>query len=154
MGTFGLTGCFSMHTLKNLNVWGDGGFIVTHSKTIHDRLVLLRNHGLTDRDTCVEFAYNSRLDSIQAIVANHLLKKLDAITEKRIANANYYDSQLSNISELTIPKRPLNSKSVFHIYVIRAQNRDNLKLFLNRHGIDAKIHYPIPMHLQPAAKKY
>ena len=154
LGTFGLTGCFSMHPLKNLNVWGDGGYIVTESEEMHEKLVLMRNHGLINRNECAEFAYNSRLDSIQAIVANHLLKKIDHITDSRIKNAAEYDKQLSDISQITIPNRSTFVKQVYHIYVVRAKRRNELKKYLNHNGIDAKVHYPIPMHLQPAAKKF
>lgn len=154
-GSFGDTGCFSMHPLKNLNVWGDGGFIVTNSKKIHDRLVLLRNHGLIDRDRCVEFAYNSRLDTLQAVVANYLLEnKLDSITEMRIANAKFYDQALANCKNIQMPLRPAHCKQVFHLYIIKAERRDDLKEYLIKNGVDAKVHYPVPMHLQPAAKVY
>ena len=85
-GTFGITGCFSMHPLKNLNVWGDGGFIVTDSKEMHDQLVLLRNHGLINRDEHLIYGYNSRLDALQAVVANHLLKKIDYILNRAKEN--------------------------------------------------------------------
>lgn len=153
-GTFGLSGCFSMHPLKNLNVWGDGGYIITNSKEMHDKLVLLRNHGLINRDECVMFSYNSRLDSIQAIVANHLLQKIDHITDSRIANAAHYDQLLAQIPQVSIPPRSKDVKQVYHIYVVRAESRDELKKYLVENGIDAKIHYPIPMHLQPAAKTY
>ena len=151
-GTFGLTGCFSMHPLKNLNVWGDGGYTITDSEEMHDKLVLMRNHGLINRDECSVFAYNSRLDSIQAIVANHLLKKIDYITESRIAHATIFDKQLTEISQITVPQRPENVKQVYHLYVVCAERRDELKRYLNENQIDAKIHYPIPMHLQQAAK--
>jgi dTDP-4-amino-4,6-dideoxygalactose transaminase len=154
LGTFGLTGCFSMHPLKNLNVWGDGGYIVTESEEMHEKLELMRNHGLINRNECAEFAYNSRLDSIQAIVANHLLKKIDHITDSRIKNAAEYDKQLSNIPQISIPNRSTFVKQVYHIYVVRAKRRNELKKYLNQNGIDAKVHYPIPMHLQPAAKKF
>jgi dTDP-3-amino-2,3,6-trideoxy-4-keto-D-glucose/dTDP-3-amino-3,4,6-trideoxy-alpha-D-glucose/dTDP-2,6-dideoxy-D-kanosamine transaminase len=153
-GTFGITGCFSMHPLKNLNVWGDGGFIVTDSKEMHDKLVLIRNHGLINRNQCAEFSYNSRLDTLQAIVANHLLPKVDHITDSRIQNAIYYDKELSKINGIKVPIRDSQIKQVFHIYVIQAKDRDELVEFLNENKIDAKIHYPIPMHLQPAAEKY
>ena len=154
LGTFGLTGCFSMHPLKNLNVWGDGGYIVTESEEMHEKLVLMRNHGLINRNECTKFAYNSRLDSIQAIVANHLLKKIDHITDSRIKNAAEYDKQLSSIPQISIPNRSTFVKQVYHIYVVRAKRRNELKKYLNQNGIDAKVHYPIPMHLQPAAKKF
>ena len=153
-GRFGDTGCFSLHPLKNLNVWGDGGYLVTDSEEIHERMLLLRNHGLVGRDECAEFAYNSRLDTLQAIVANHLLDKLEVITESRIANSLYFDSQLTEVDEITIPDRPNDTRQVYHLYVVRAQRRDELKDYLQSCGIDAKIHYPVPMHLQPAARKF
>ena len=153
-GTFGLTGCLSMHPLKNLNVWGDGGYIITGSEEMHEKLVLMRNHGLIDRNECVIFTYNSRLDSIQAIVANHLLKKIDYITESRINNAARFDHLLIDIPQITVPSRPKNLKQVYHLYIVRAERRDELRRYLNENQIDAKIHYPIPMHLQPAAKQY
>ena len=154
LGTFGDSGCFSMHPLKNINVWGDGGFIITDSKEMHDKLVLLRNHGLINRDECAIFAYNSRLDSLQAIVANHLLKQVNFITDSRIRNALFFDHELSKIPQIKIPVRDSESKIVFHIYVIRAEHRDELQKFLVKNGVDAKVHYPIPMHLQPAAKEF
>jgi len=151
-GSFGITGCFSFHPLKNLNVWGDGGIIVTDSKEMHDKLVLLRNHGLVNRNECLIWAYNSRLDSVQAVVAGHLLKKLDHITESRIGNAEFFDRELSKIPEITVPPRDPNVRHVFHIYVVRAKNRDGLQKYLIGNGIDAKIHYPLPMHLQSASE--
>ena len=154
MGTFGLTGCFSMHPLKNLNVWGDGGYLVTDSSEMAEKISLLRNHGLISRDECAIFAYNSRLDTLQAIVANHLLEKINFITENRISNAQQYDEQLKEIEEITLPNRPDFTKQVYHIYVIRAARRDDLKSFLVQRGVDAKVHYPVPMHLQPAAKSF
>jgi len=153
-GAHGTTACFSMHPLKNLNVWGDGGVIVTNSDKLHDQLILLRNHGLVNRDLCKVFAYNSRLDTLQAIVGKHVIKKVDHITRMRIDNASYFDEQLSVIPQIKIPLRSPEAKQVFHIYVIRVEKRDELQQFLIKHGIDAKIHYPVPMHLQPAAKKY
>ena len=153
-GSFGELGCFSFHPLKNLNVWGDGGIIVSNNKDLSDNLKLIRNHGLINRDTCVKFAYNSRLDTIQAVVAKHLIeKKLDKITENRIKNALMYDSLLRDMPFLKIPERKIGNKEVFHLYTFQAKKRNKLAEFLNINGIDAKIHYPIPMHLQPAAKK-
>ncbi|MDX2346802.1 MAG: DegT/DnrJ/EryC1/StrS family aminotransferase [Legionella sp.] len=150
-GSFGDLGCFSFHPLKNLNVWGDGGIIATNSDELADKLRLMRNHGLVGRDECQMFAYNSRLDTIQAVVASHLLDKLDHITDSRIKNANYFDSQLAQISEIRIPPREPSVKQVYHLYSICCERRDALKSYLNQHGVDAKIHYPVPMHLQPAA---
>ena len=151
-GSFGATACFSMHPLKNLNVWGDGGIIVTNDDKLNNKLRLMRNHGLASRDICSEFGYNSRLDTIQAVVAEHMLSKLDRLIEKRIKNSLYLDKWLGKIEGVTIPNRDAeSSRQVFHIYPLNFDRRDELKLFLEKKGIDAKIHYPVPMHLQPAA---
>ena len=153
-GTFGLTGCFSFHPLKNLNVWGDGGIVTTNSEEINSKIRLLRNHGLSDRDTCEVFAYNSRLDTVQAVVAHHMLPKLSDLTNKRIQNAKLLDAALASSPQITIPTRVEGIKEVFHIYSFHAENRDRLQKHLNSKGIDAKVHYPKPIHLQPAAQKY
>lgn len=154
-GNFGDAGCFSFHPLKNLNVWGDGGIVVTDSKELSENLKLLRNHGLIDRDTCSLFGYNSRLDTIQAVIANYLLQnRIDFITNARIKNSQIYDEGLGDLKYLRIPKRKPNLKEVFHLYTFLAEDRNNLAKYLIKNKVDAKIHYPKPMHLQPAAAKY
>lgn len=153
-GTFGLTGCFSFHPLKNLNVWGDGGIVTTNSREMYVKLKLLRNHGLSDRDNCEIFAYNSRLDTIQAVIATHMLDKIEHITSSRIENAKTLDNLLSKIPEIKVTNRSVHVKEVFHIYSFLAEERDLLLSFLQNNGIDAKVHYPIPMHLQKAAEIY
>lgn len=154
-GGFGVAGCFSMHPLKNLNVWGDGGVICTNDDAFAEKLRLMRNHGLANRDTCEMFAYNSRLDTIQAVVANHLLDKIELITEKRISNAHYLDDAMRSISGVTVPSRDSEEvKQVFHIYSLLFDRRDALQDYLVKRGIDAKVHYPRPMHLQPAAASF
>ncbi len=152
-GYYSDAACFSLHPLKNLNVWGDGGFVITNKENIKRKLSLSRNHGLISRDICHEFSGNSRLDTIQAIVANQLIKKIDKITKNRIKNAKKYDQYLSQLKDIEIPTRYHNTRHVFHIYSIKANKRDLLLKYLQKNGIDAKVHYPIPMHLQPAAKK-
>ena len=150
---FGDACTFSMHPLKNLNVWGDGGFIITNNKTLYQELTLLRNHGLLNRDTCKVFGYNSRLDTIQAAIANYKLKnKLNNITSKRIKNALFLDKLLSKNKNIKTVKRYSYLKEVFHLYQINVKERDNLQKYLIKNSIDAKVHYPTPIHLQPAAK--
>jgi dTDP-3-amino-2,3,6-trideoxy-4-keto-D-glucose/dTDP-3-amino-3,4,6-trideoxy-alpha-D-glucose/dTDP-2,6-dideoxy-D-kanosamine transaminase len=156
-GTFGDFGCFSLHPLKNLNVWGDGGYVIIKNKQHYKRMLLLRNHGLVGRNTNLLFGYNSRLDTIQAVVANHLLKKIKIITSMRIKNSMYLEKKLKKLKGLNFKTRYKNLKEVFHLYEIRVNNfkiRNKLINYLRSKGIDAKIHYPVPMHLQPAAKTY
>ena len=155
-GSFGDFGCFSLHPLKNLNVWGDGGFVVIKKKEHFKKMMLLRNHGLQGRNKNIIFGYNSRLDTLQACVANHLLKKIRLITNMRIKNAIKYDKNLKTIDGLIIKKRDTNFKEVYHLYEFRIKNikfRNNLVNYLIKHKIDAKIHYPKPMHLQKPCVK-
>jgi len=151
VGELGTASCFSFHPLKNLNVWGDGGIVTTNSTHIANQLRLLRNHGLVTRDRCQVFAYNSRLDTIQAVIARHMLCKIAHITESRIANAAYFDAQLAGIAGIKLPERRADIREVFHLYSLLCEDRDSLQRFLLGRGIDAKVHYPTPMHLQPAA---
>ncbi|MDP2931885.1 MAG: DegT/DnrJ/EryC1/StrS family aminotransferase [Chloroflexota bacterium] len=152
-GSFGITGCFSMHPLKNLNVWGDGGMATTNSKELYDKLMLLRNHGEKNRDECVIWGYNSRLDTLQAIVALRLMNDLDDITNTRIKHARIYDEGLARLSDyITVPPRKPNVRQVYHTYVVQAKDRNNLYKYLNENGVEAKIHYPVPLHLQEAAQ--
>lgn len=154
-GTFGRFGCFSMHPLKNLNIWGDGGFVVLKNKSDYEKLRLLRNHGLISRNVNKIFGYNSRLDTVQAVVANHLLKKIKNITRSRISNAKYFESKLMFIKDIKLKEKIVDSCEVYHLFEFRVKSkviRDKLLKKLRKKKIDAKIHYPIPMHLQPAAK--
>ena len=150
---FGDACTYSMHPLKNLNVWGDGGFIVTNKKPLAKTLYLIRNHGLKNRNNVEIFGFNSRLDTIQAAVANYKMKnKLDNITSKRIKNAKMLDKLLSKNKNVTTVKRLKYLKEVFHLYHINVKKRDLLQKYLIKNNVDAKVHYPIPVHLQKAAK--
>ena len=150
---FGDACTYSMHPLKNLNVWGDGGFVVTNKKPLAKKLYLIRNHGLKNRNNVEIFGYNSRLDTIQAAVANYKMKyKLDNITNKRIKNATTLDKLLSKNKNVTTVKRLKHLKEVFHLYHINVKKRDLLQKYLIKNNVDAKVHYPIPIHLQKAAK--
>lgn len=152
VGSWGAAAGFSLHPLKNLNIWGDGGIIVTRSAELRDRLRLLRNHGMATRDEIHLWGGNSRLDSVQAVVALRLMKDVHAITEQRIANAHRYDEAFADMTDvIRVPPRRPNVRQVFHTYVIRVTDRDRLLESLHQHGIRAKVHYPIPLHLQKAA---
>ena len=151
-GTWGITGAFSLHPLKNINVWSDGGIITTNNKIVSEKLKLLRNHGLVDRDTVKINGYNSRLDTIQAVVGNWILPKAKKIAKKRIENAKYLDKGFSKIEGIKIPPRIKNIRSVFHLYIVFAHKRDSLLKYCHDKGIEAKVHYPKPMYLQESLK--
>ncbi len=149
-GTWSDFGAFSLHPLKNINVWSDGGIIVTSNKKYYEHLKLLRNHGLVDRDNVKICGFNSRLDTFQAVVGNWLIPSAKKIANQRIINANHYDKNLGKIKEITIPPRIKNFKIVYHLYIVFAKNRDELLKYCLKKGIEAKVHYPIPMYRQPA----
>lgn len=151
VGKLGTAAAFSLHPLKNVNVWGDGGMVTTDDDRIAEKIRLLRNHGMADRNTYAEWGYNGRLETIQAIVGKHVLKVIEPITEKRISNAKHYDSRLRQINGVRVPERNPRVRHVYHLYQIEADDRDNLIKYLEHAGIEAKVHYPKPLHLQPAA---
>ncbi len=153
-GNFGITGCFSMHPLKNLNVWGDAGIITTNNKKLYKKLNLMRNHGLISRDNCKLYGYNSRLDTIQAAVGLEMIKNIHYITNSRIKNAIYLNNNLKNINQIELIKERNKFKSVYHLYQFYCEKRDKLHNFLRKNKIDSKIHYPKPLHLHNAAKKF
>jgi len=151
-GSWGIAAGFSLHPLKNLNVWGDGGVIVTNDDPLERSLRLLRNHGLANRDEVAVLGCNSRLDTLQAVVGNWLIGQTPAITERRIANGAYYDEAFGRIPGLRVPPRRPEVKRVFHLYIVFAQERDALLRHCLDHGIEAKVHYPIPLYQQEGLK--
>ena len=151
-GTWGVAGSFSLHPLKNINVWSDGGVITTNNYSLYKKLLLLRNHGLVDRDTVKICGYNSRLDTFQAVVGNWLLPSARSISNQRIKNANYLDRELTKINGITIPPRPKNFRIVYHLYIVFSEKRDELYKYCLKKGIEAKIHYPVPIYRQQAYK--
>lgn len=153
-GTWAKASAFSLHPLKNLNVWSDGGMICTDNSEIYEKLKLLRNHGLINRDEVELLGYNSRLDTFQAIVGNWLLPRAFEISEQRIKNAKFLDDLLSTIPEIKIPERINGMRIVYHLYMVFAERRDELYEYCLEKGIEAKIHYPVPIYRQKALQKY
>lgn len=151
-GSWGITGTFSFHPLKNLNVWSDGGMITTNSSAIAKKLRLLRNHGLVSRDKVKMFGYNSRLDALQAVIALEMVKDVPALTDKRIAHARRLDDAFRTIPAIDIPPRDPEARHVFHLYMVRVKKRNELLRFCLQKGIEAKIHYPILLPYQECAK--
>jgi dTDP-3-amino-2,3,6-trideoxy-4-keto-D-glucose/dTDP-3-amino-3,4,6-trideoxy-alpha-D-glucose/dTDP-2,6-dideoxy-D-kanosamine transaminase len=151
VGSWGDSAAFSLHPLKNLNVWGDGGVIVTRRADLNEKLRLYRNHGLLGRDEVVMWGHNSRLDSLQAVIGNRLITEAPFITEQRIANARRYDEAFADIEGVRVPERSVTIKHTYHLYMLRVDRRGELLDYLNGRGVEAKVHYPVPLHLQPAA---
>ncbi len=145
-GTIGLAGAVSLHPLKVLNGTGDGGLILTNDSELAEKARLYRNHGLVGRNNIASFGCNSRLDTIQAIFLNYLIQFAPEWTKKRRRNADYYDMRIEEINSVfTIPRREY-AKSCFHLYFIEVPHkRDDLVEFLNKHEIEARVHYPIPL---------
>lgn len=150
VGTIGNVSCFSFYPSKNLGAYGDGGAVVTNDERIADKIRMLRDHGRHEK-YCHEIeGYNSRLDALQAAILSVKLKYLDKGNEKRRQHAQHYDKLLSHAKGIITPRMPDTAKSVYHLYVIRVKNRDLLRKKLMEENIETGIHYPIPLHLQPA----
>ena len=149
-GSFGVTGCFSLHPLKNLHVHGDGGIITTDDKLIYEYLRKIRNHGLENRNECEFWGYNSRLDGIQAAIANIKLIHLDRWNQRFRQIANRYSKALSG--HVNVPTDFEYEKPIYHRYIIQHPKRDALRKLLANKGIETKVNYPIPLHLQKSAK--
>ncbi|MEW6055585.1 MAG: DegT/DnrJ/EryC1/StrS family aminotransferase [Bdellovibrionota bacterium] len=153
VGTFGDVNAFSMHPLKPLNVWGDGGIIVTDDDKINDWIRLYRNHGMVDRDHIEIWGINNRLQPVQAVVARRVLPQVQDLTERRIRNAQQLDRELKGLAEFVrVPARPKNMREVYQLYIVSVKRRDELLKHLQSKGIEARVHYPLPLHLQKAAE--
>jgi dTDP-4-amino-4,6-dideoxygalactose transaminase len=150
VGSFGIAGSFSLHPLKNLHAYGDAGIITTDNEELRNKLSVLKNHGLSNRTNCEIFSSNCRLDELQAGFLRVQLNNLDSWTEKRRDLAQIYNSNLNNVVE--IPRENKNEYHVYQTYMIKTERRNELQKFLKSSGIETVIHYPTPIHLQPAAK--
>jgi len=151
-GSFGDIAAFSMHPLKPLHVWGDGGAVATNDDAAARWLRLYRNHGMINRDEIEIWGVNQRLHSVQAVVANRVLPQVHGWIDQRIAIAARLDKGLGDTPGIVVPPRPANRRNAFQLYMIRAERRPELLRYLAEEGIEAKVHYPIPLHLQRAAR--
>jgi dTDP-4-amino-4,6-dideoxygalactose transaminase len=147
-GTVGHVGCFSFYPSKNLGALGDGGAVITSDPELAKRLRMLRNYGQSERNRHVIKAGNSRLDELQAALLRKKLPRLDAWNEARIEAATSYAELLDPV--VHPPAARAGREHVFHLYVIRTSRRAAFREFLSRHGIGTEIHYPVPVHRQPA----
>jgi len=151
VGSIGDVACFSFYPGKNLGAYGDAGMITTNNEEISKKLKLLRNHGRITKKYEHEIeGYSSRLDNLQAAILRVKLRHLNKWNNMRRENAKKYNELLSNIDGIITPYEADYAKHVYHLYVIRTENQDKLREELKSEGIATGIHYPIPLHLQPA----
>lgn len=149
-GGLGTAAGFSLHPLKNLGVYGDGGVLTTDQADVHARVLKLRNHGLRNRDECEMWGYNSRLDTLQAGIAAIKLRHLDRWNARCREIAAAYRDGLRNL--VWVPEDHDPYEAVYHNFIIRTDRRDELGAHLSAHGIGTRVHYPVPIHLQEAAR--
>jgi dTDP-4-amino-4,6-dideoxygalactose transaminase len=147
VGTDGI-GCFSLHPLKALSACGDAGFVAVHADEDAATLRRMRNHGLVDRDHCAEVGLNSRLDTLQAALILPKLEHLSAWLQARRDNARRYREDLAGIVQL--PPDDEHVEQSYSAFVVRHPERDLLRQLLAARGVDAKVHYPVPIHRQHA----
>lgn len=149
VGGLGTAGCFSFYPSKNLGAYGEAGAIVTNDEDLAHRLGLLRQHGQTSKYAHAIVGYNFRLEEIQAAVLNVKLAQLDKWNNGRRERAARYNELLSNTG-LVLPREMDYARHVYHVYAVQCDNRDELQNRLTAKGIQTGVHYPIPIHLQPA----
>lgn len=148
-GCFGNMACFSFYPTKNLGAIGDGGMIITNDRQLALKARSLREYGWKERYVSQVSGWNTRLDEIQAAILRVKLKYLERDNEKRRNIAALYIDRLKNVG-LVLPKTRDNVKHAYHLFVVRSRKRDPLLAFLKKKGIHASVHYPVPVHIQPA----
>ena len=152
-GSYGDAAAFSFYPGKNLGAYGDAGAVTTNNDELAEKIKLMRNHGRKSKYAHSHFGTNERIDALQCAILNVKMKYIEKWTEKRRENAKIYDELLKE-TEVIVPYNgePV-SKHVYHLYVVRVKNRDEVWKKLNEKGVGAGVHYPIPLHLQPAFKE-
>jgi dTDP-4-amino-4,6-dideoxygalactose transaminase len=149
VGSLGHAAAFSFYPAKNLGAYGDGGMVVTNDAHVDDAIRMLRNYGQRQKYHHELLGYNRRLDTLQAAVLRVKLRYLDAWNVARRQHAALYTQLLADSGVIT-PSEADDVESVWHLYVIRSAHRDELRTYLADNGIDTGVHYPVPVHLQPA----
>ncbi|WP_246944214.1 DegT/DnrJ/EryC1/StrS family aminotransferase [Bacillus pinisoli] len=147
VGSMGIAGCFSFFPTKNLGGFGDGGMIVTNDADLTSKVKRLRIHGSSQKYYHTHIGYNSRLDPIQAAALHVKLPHLDSYNQMRRKKAAIYNDSFKNLP-LKLPTEQECSDSVYHLYIIQTPLREQLMTYLQEHGIQTGIYYPVPLHLQ------
>lgn len=149
VGAIGDTGCFSFYPSKNLGAYGEAGAVVTNDEALAEKLRLLRDHGSTSKYAHAIVGYNFRMEEIQAAVLGVKLPHLDDWNNHRRERAAVYNDLLKD-SGFTLPRELDYARHIYHVYAVQTENRDELQRHLTAAGIQTGVHYPIPIHLQPA----
>ena len=153
VGSMGDIGCFSLYYSKNLGAYGEAGICVTRDNELAESLRMLRDHGSRVRYHHEMLGTNARLDELQAAVLRVKMRYLEEWNAARQAHAQAYTEQLQDVVEALPVVRPYNTH-VYYVYVVQVQNREYFRQALEHQGIATAVHYPIPIHLQPACARY
>jgi len=151
-GSIGDAGCFSFYPGKNLGAYGEAGAVVTNNSELAGKMRAFRDHGQTRKSRHTMIGWNGRMDGFQGAVLSVKLKHLKAWNEARRKNARLYDQFLTGADDVITPIEADYARHVYHVYAIRAQNRDELMSALAERDISCGVHYPVPVHLQEAYK--
>ena len=154
VGSYGDMACFSFYPTKNLGAIGDGGMVVTSHPQLAQKVKLLREYGWAERYVSHTDGWNSRLDELQASVLRVKLRYLDTDNSRRVKLAERYHNGLAALNCLSLPKERKNATHVYHLYVIRLKKRDELQNYLKNRQIGTLVHYPVPVHQQPAYQSF
>ena len=149
-GSLGTAGCFSFYPGKNLGALGEAGAVVTNNEELRNKIQMLRDHGQAKKYHHALIGWNARMDGIQGAALRVKLKHLDRANQARRANARFYDQHLAEVEEVILPTEAEYARHVYHLYVVRVQDRDRVLQAMANRGIACGIHYPIPVHLQEA----
>jgi dTDP-4-amino-4,6-dideoxygalactose transaminase len=153
VGSFGDIACFSLYCSKNLGAYGEAGICVTGNAELAESIRMLRDHGSRVRYQHELLGVNARMDEIQAAILNVKLAHLDSWNAQRQAHAQAYSKHLQDVVEAVPVVRP-QATHVFYVYVVQVRERDQMHKYLSELGIGSSIHYPTPIHLQPACQHY
>jgi dTDP-4-amino-4,6-dideoxygalactose transaminase len=150
VGALGVAGCFSFYPTKNLGAFGDGGLVTTRDDRLAAAVRLLRDHGRTSKYEHSVFGYTARLDNLQAAVLRVQADRLDDWNARRRQAAAWYREALPAF--VRTPSEDPQAPSVYHLFVARVAGRDAFRAHLEAHGVPTAVHYPVPLHLQPACR--
>ncbi len=149
-GAIGDLGCFSFYPGKNLGAWGEAGAVVTSRRDLADRIRMLRDHGQSSKYHHERIGWNSRMDGLQAAVLEVKLKYLDEANQARRRHAAQYRRELSGLAAVRLPEEAPYAHHIYHVFAVTLDHRDACRERMETLGIHCGIHYPVPIHLQPA----